>query len=135
MYCDECGKEIPDNSEFCGYCGARVGGPALFAGQAVQPPAAGPQAYAPPPPPTGVPPAGQPAVPLEAYTTQAGPVAQQVQRIVRHPGQAAHDAAGERFREVADDVHPPAADHLVEQVVRSDPPRTASGHHADRHGL
>ena len=24
MYCNQCGKQIPDNSKFCSFCGARV---------------------------------------------------------------------------------------------------------------
>lgn len=26
MYCNQCGKQIPDNSKFCSFCGARVNG-------------------------------------------------------------------------------------------------------------
>jgi tetratricopeptide (TPR) repeat protein len=25
MFCNQCGKEIPDNSQFCNYCGTKVG--------------------------------------------------------------------------------------------------------------
>ena len=25
MFCTKCGKQIPDNAAFCGYCGARTG--------------------------------------------------------------------------------------------------------------
>ncbi|MEW6554913.1 MAG: zinc ribbon domain-containing protein [Actinomycetota bacterium] len=63
MYCRECGKEIADNSDFCGYCGADLRGAAVQA----QPPAPpGPQAYVPPPPagaPRGAP--GGYAAPLK----------------------------------------------------------------------
>ena len=24
MYCPKCGKEIPDNSKYCGVCGAKI---------------------------------------------------------------------------------------------------------------
>jgi uncharacterized membrane protein YvbJ len=25
MYCNNCGKQIPDNSKFCNYCGSKIG--------------------------------------------------------------------------------------------------------------
>ncbi len=58
MYCDKCGKEMAEGSEFCANCGAAVG-----AGAA--PPPTGPPAPPPPPPmvPPG-PPAGFPQQPL-----------------------------------------------------------------------
>jgi zinc-ribbon domain len=56
MYCSECGKEIADGSEFCGYCGTALHTAAVHASQPPAPP--GPQAYVPPPPPAGVPPGG-----------------------------------------------------------------------------
>lgn len=68
MYCSECGKEIADNSEFCGHCGAALGSATAQAGQPPTPP--GPQAYAPPPPPAGAVPPAPPGPPM-----QAGPYA------------------------------------------------------------
>jgi|GEM_PF-1592436 len=68
MYCSECGKEIADNSEFCGHCGAALGTAAAQAGQPPAPP--GPQAYVPPPPPAGAVPPAPPGPPV-----QAGPYA------------------------------------------------------------
>lgn len=59
MLCDKCGKEIADDSQFCGHCGATLSGAAASAGQAGQPPTPpGTQTYVPPPPPAGSPPAG-----------------------------------------------------------------------------
>jgi len=68
MYCNECGKEIADNSEFCGHCGAALGAAAAQAGQPPAPP--GPQAYVPPSPPAGAVPPAPPGPPV-----QAGPYA------------------------------------------------------------
>jgi hypothetical protein len=68
MNCSQCGKEIPDDSDFCTYCGAETGvaGAAAAAQPPQQPPAAPPpQGQAPPPPPGGAapPPPGQPPPP------------------------------------------------------------------------
>ncbi len=51
MHCDECGKEIANSSEFCGYCGTRVGGEVAARASAAGPlpPPPGPAAYTPPP--------------------------------------------------------------------------------------
>lgn len=72
MYCAECGKEIPEDSEFCGYCGAAAAAAPEQAAAAAAVPQGPPPApptpptYEPPPPPppggatppmgTGVPP-------------------------------------------------------------------------------
>ncbi|MDD5666887.1 MAG: zinc ribbon domain-containing protein [Actinomycetota bacterium] len=65
MYCAECGKEIPEESEFCGYCGAVAapagGQAAAAASAATQGPPPGPPA---PPPPDGPPPGGGAAPPM-----------------------------------------------------------------------
>lgn len=61
MYCSNCGKEIPDGSAFCGYCGAAVGAaqpggeqPSVPPSQpGWQAPAPPPQAPVPPPPAAG----------------------------------------------------------------------------------
>lgn len=63
MYCSECGKEIPGDSEFCAYCGAAAqAGAAVAAAQSPTPPA-----YTPPPPPAGgmAPPTGAGAAPAQ----------------------------------------------------------------------
>lgn len=63
MNCAECGKEIPADSEFCGYCGAAAA-PAAAAGaeQAAEVTAAA-QPPPPPPSPPPAPPAGGPPPP------------------------------------------------------------------------
>lgn len=59
MFCDKCGKEITDDSQFCGHCGAALSGAATGTGQVGKPPiSSGPQVYAPPLPPSGVSPNG-----------------------------------------------------------------------------
>ena len=62
MYCAECGKEIPDSSEFCGFCGATAAAPVAAAG-AGQAPASASAAPPPPPSPPPAPPAGGPPPP------------------------------------------------------------------------
>lgn len=75
MYCKQCGKEIPPNSEFCGYCGAAVGAktPAETPPQAPTTPTSQPPP--PPPAPDTIPPApgvAPPGPPYQAYP-QAAP--------------------------------------------------------------
>lgn len=76
MFCEQCGKEIADNSEFCSHCGAKLGGMSQGTGEAGRPPAgAGPQAYAPPPPPAVASPPGAPPDPTAFPPAQPGPSA------------------------------------------------------------
>ncbi|MBC7247454.1 MAG: zinc-ribbon domain-containing protein [Actinobacteria bacterium] len=75
MYCEQCGKEIPPESEFCGYCGAAVG---AGASGGTPPPPTTPPAYQPQPPPPApgtVPPAPGVALPGQPYQAyqQAAP--------------------------------------------------------------
>ncbi len=64
MNCASCGKEIPDDSEFCAFCGASTGAAAAAPQGPPQAPPA-PPAYAPPPPP----PPGAAAPPTGAIST------------------------------------------------------------------
>lgn len=83
MFCDKCGKEVPEGSTFCTECGAKVEIPPGATAPAAAAPAA-PPAEAPPPPPPGVtvsPPAPEPeaaapvmpAAPAEAGGPPPGP--------------------------------------------------------------
>ncbi|MDE5679463.1 MAG: zinc ribbon domain-containing protein, partial [Lachnospiraceae bacterium] len=48
MFCPNCGKQISDNSKFCGYCGAVITPPAMpVAEQPVTEPVAAPVEAAP----------------------------------------------------------------------------------------
>jgi hypothetical protein len=68
MFCSNCGKEIPDDSEFCAFCGAAQVAAAPAAVESAGPP---PAAEPPSPPPGGaMPPAGTGGPP-----TQYGPPA------------------------------------------------------------
>jgi hypothetical protein len=61
MNCTSCGKEIPDDSEFCGFCGAAAAAPAAAAASVPQgppPPPPAPPSSEPPPPPPPPPPGG-----------------------------------------------------------------------------
>ncbi len=62
MYCTKCGKEIPDGSNFCKYCGSPVVPPQVQAPAAAPSPAEqpAPQPQVPPVPQPQVPPAPQP---------------------------------------------------------------------------
>ncbi|MBC7246418.1 MAG: zinc ribbon domain-containing protein [Actinobacteria bacterium] len=72
MFCEKCGKEIADDSLFCGYCGATVSSASAGTGQEGQPPVPPDhQVYVPPSPPAGVPPAGLPQGPAPQATPYA----------------------------------------------------------------
>jgi zinc-ribbon domain len=76
MFCANCGKEIPDDSEFCGFCGASSAAAAGAAATAPvaavpqgpppppPPPPPSPPAYGPPPPPPPPPPPGGATAPM-----------------------------------------------------------------------
>jgi len=63
MNCAECGKEIPADSEFCGYCGAAAAPAAAAGAEQAAVAAAAAQPPPPPPPPPPAPPAGGPPPP------------------------------------------------------------------------
>jgi len=73
MYCRECGKEISDDSEFCGHCGATLSDAAAKAGQPPAPPR--PPAATTPPPNKGAAPAMPPMGPPAGPPMQPGPYA------------------------------------------------------------
>jgi len=79
MFCTECGKELPGDSEFCAYCGKALTARTTDEGQAGQPPAPPPGPTAPVPPSqlggvaTPATPAGPAAVPPVQTGPRAGP--------------------------------------------------------------
>lgn len=71
MYCEKCGKEVPEGSTFCTECGAGVEKPPEAAASAAPPPPSPPTETPPPPPPAE----GAPTPTTEPEAPPAGPPA------------------------------------------------------------